>query len=57
MTTQEPVVFIVDDDPAVRDSLTLMIDQVGIRVKSFESAQAFHSLLISTFLHTYWIAT
>lgn len=34
MTTQEPVVFIVDDDPAVRDSLALMIDQAGIRVKS-----------------------
>jgi FixJ family two-component response regulator len=41
MTTQEPVVFIVDDDPAVRDSLTLMIEQAGIRVQSFESAQAF----------------
>lgn len=41
MTTQEPVVFIVDDDPAIRDSLTLMIDQAGIRVQSFESAQAF----------------
>lgn len=41
MTTQEPVVFIVDDDPAVRDSLTLMIEQAGINVLSFESAQAF----------------
>lgn len=41
MTTQEPVVFIVDDDPAVRDSLTLMIEQAGIRVQAFESAQAF----------------
>jgi FixJ family two-component response regulator len=41
MTTQEPVVFIVDDDPAVLDSLTLMIEQAGIRVQAFESAQAF----------------
>jgi len=41
MTTQKPVVFIVDDDPAVRDSLTLMIEQADISVQSFESAQAF----------------
>lgn len=41
MITQEPVVFIVDDDPAVRDSLMLMIEQAGISVQSFESAQAF----------------
>ena len=41
MTTQDPVVFIVDDDPAVRDSLTLMIDQAGIRVQSFDSPQEF----------------
>jgi FixJ family two-component response regulator len=43
MKTHEPVVFIVDDDPAVRDSLTLMIEQAGINVRSFESAEAFLS--------------
>lgn len=41
MRNPEPVVFIVDDEPAVRDSLTLMIEQAGIGVQSFESAEAF----------------
>ncbi|PXW89681.1 LuxR family two component transcriptional regulator [Nitrosomonas sp. Nm84] len=39
----EPVVFIVDDDAAVRDSLTLMIEQAGIRVQSFDNARIFLS--------------
>lgn len=38
---QEPTVFIVDDDGAVRDSLTLMIEQAGIHVQSFENAKVF----------------
>lgn len=38
---QEPVVYIVDDDAAVRDSLTLMIEQAGIYVQSFENAKMF----------------
>ena len=37
----EPTVFIVDDDAAVRDSLTLMIEQAGMRVQSFENAKTF----------------
>ena len=41
MTTHEPIVFIVDDDAAVRDSLTLMIEQAHIRVRSFENARGF----------------
>lgn len=41
MIIHEPVVFIVDDDPAVRGSLTLMIEQAGISVQSFASAKAF----------------
>ncbi|MCH9639856.1 MAG: response regulator, partial [Betaproteobacteria bacterium] len=41
MNVHKPIVYIVDDDPAVRDSLTLMIEQAGISVKSFASAQAF----------------
>ena len=36
-----PTVFIVDDDPAVRDSLTLMIEQEGMHVKAFESGENF----------------
>ena len=43
MTNHEPVVFIVDDEPVVRDSLTLMIEQEDISVQSFESAEAFLS--------------
>ncbi|OQW41935.1 MAG: DNA-binding response regulator [Proteobacteria bacterium SG_bin4] len=41
MMTQEPVVYIVDDDAAVRDSLTLMIEQAGMAVQSFENARMF----------------
>ncbi len=36
-------IFIVDDDPAVRDALSMMIEQEGYHVKAFESAQAFLS--------------
>ena len=38
---QEPTVFIVDDDAAVRDSLTLMIEQAVMHGQSFENAKAF----------------
>lgn len=41
MKAAEATVFIVDDDPAIRDSLTLMISQENIMVKGFESADAF----------------
>lgn len=41
MTIREPIVFIVDDDAAVRDSLTLMIEQAHIRVRSFDNARTF----------------
>ncbi|MGV8713430.1 MAG: response regulator transcription factor, partial [Nitrosomonas sp.] len=41
MKIREPTAFIVDDDAAVRDSLTLMIEQAQIRVCSFENARAF----------------
>jgi len=34
-------VFVVDDDPAVRDSLTLLLEQEDIAVKTFASAEAF----------------
>lgn len=36
-----PVVFVVDDDPSVRSSLTFLIGTVGLRVESFDSAEAF----------------
>lgn len=41
MTNSEATVFIVDDDPAIRDSLTLMIGQENIAVSAFASAEAF----------------
>lgn len=41
MNTSVATVFIIDDDSAVRDSLTMMIEQAGVVVKSFESGQAF----------------
>lgn len=36
-----PTVFIVDDDSAIRDSLTLMLEQAGYSVELFESAEDF----------------
>lgn len=37
----EPVVFLVDDDLAVRDSLSLLIKSVGLKVIAYEHPQAF----------------
>jgi FixJ family two-component response regulator len=34
-------VFIVDDDKEVRDALVLLMESVGLRASSFDSAQAF----------------
>ncbi len=36
-----PVVFIVDDDPAVRDSLQMLVRRLGFGIRAFESAEAF----------------
>ena len=36
-------VFVVDDDPAVRDSLALLLEQDNIGVESFDSAESFLS--------------
>ncbi|MGB7816318.1 MAG: response regulator [Methylotenera sp.] len=41
MSTTNATVFIVDDDPAIRDSLSLMIEQEDIAVSTFASAEAF----------------
>jgi FixJ family two-component response regulator len=37
----EQVVFVVDDDAAVRDSLRWLMDSVGLRVVPFDSGEAF----------------
>src|SRR5262245_50338261 len=41
MTEEQPVVFIVDDDALVRDSLKDLFRSVGLKVQTFESAPAF----------------
>jgi len=41
MTTSESIVFVVDDDPAVRDSLQWLLSSVDMKVETFASAQEF----------------
>ena len=38
---QEPTVFIVDDDDAVRESLAFLMKSIGQKAESFPNAQAF----------------
>jgi two-component system response regulator FixJ len=38
---REPTVFLVDDDPAVRDSLGLFLESTGMTVKPYASAEDF----------------
>lgn len=40
MTDDKPIVYIVDDDDAIRDSLGMLLESVGIEHIGFESAQA-----------------
>jgi len=39
--TATPLVYVVDDDADVRDSLRLLLESVGIEVKAYDSADAF----------------
>ena len=39
--TSSPVVFVVDDDPAMRDSLRWLIESTGVRVETYADAQTF----------------
>jgi len=41
MSSKEPTVFVVDDDPAVRDALRLLIRSVQLEVEVFASAHDF----------------
>jgi two-component system, LuxR family, response regulator FixJ len=41
MNEQNPTVFIVDDESAVRDALGLLIESAGLSTEGFESACAF----------------
>ena len=38
---EEPAVFVVDDDRAIRDSLSGLLEASGYRTRSYESAKAF----------------
>ncbi|WP_284889104.1 response regulator [Burkholderia sp. lyk4-R2A-23] len=39
--TTDPVVFVIDDDSAVREAVETLLDSVGLHVVSFDSAHAF----------------
>src|ERR671918_321016 len=41
MSDPDPIIFVVDDDPSIRDALTSLLRSVGLRVETFESARAF----------------
>jgi FixJ family two-component response regulator len=41
MTPVMPIVFVVDDDTSVRTALKRLIQSVGLKVETFDSAQAF----------------
>lgn len=43
MTAGKPIVYLVDDDDAVRDSLSLLMKSVGLESKEFPSATEFLS--------------
>ena len=41
MATSEETIFIIEDDPASRESLQVMIETMGFTTRSFESAESF----------------
>ena len=41
LTQSLPIVFVVDDDAAMRESLDSLIRSVGLRVEGFSSAREF----------------
>jgi len=41
MKTGEPIVFVVDDDPAMREALADLIASLGLSVSAFKSAREF----------------
>ncbi len=40
-TSRQATVFVVDDDPAMRESLCWLIESIGLNARAFESAAAF----------------
>jgi RNA polymerase sigma factor (sigma-70 family) len=43
MTERDAIVYVVDDDPSIREALQGLIQSVGLRAKTFGSAQEFLS--------------
>ena len=41
MSAENATVFVVDDDPQVRESLSLMVHSMGLEVETYPSAEAF----------------
>ncbi len=41
----EPVIYVIDDDEAVRQSIEFLLKTVGINVRGFDSAKAFFEVL------------
>jgi two-component system response regulator FixJ len=41
----EPVIHIIDDDEAIRDSLAFLLDTAGLQTQTYESAEAFLAAL------------
>lgn len=41
MNEQSPIIYLIDDDAAVRDALTLLLRQSGFSVESFDGAESF----------------
>src|SRR5262245_22778008 len=41
MSDPDPVVFVVDDDPSIREALTSLIRSVGLGIETFGSAREF----------------
>ncbi|EAY71812.1 MULTISPECIES: response regulator transcription factor [Burkholderia] len=42
--TTDPVVFVIDDDSAMREAVETLLDSVGLQVRSFATAHAFLAL-------------
>jgi DNA-binding NtrC family response regulator len=47
MLQTTPIVFVVDDDISVRESLELLIRHEGLKVETFTSAQEFSRVRVS----------
>jgi len=44
----QPTVFVVDDDPGIRDSVTWLFQSVGLTVETYGSAQQFLDTYVTT---------